>query len=87
MQILTARGCEAVGRRVRNGFRVKAGSRISPDVAESFKMQRIQYGERLFLIAEGIVRDDVFSRDYTFISAAYAASVISGMHGREKMWK
>ena len=83
--VLKSRGSEAHGHPVEDGFLVEKGSRISPDVAESFS--KAQYANRLYLLAENIIDVDVFTQDHIFPSAAWAASVISGMEGKTKMWK
>ena len=84
--VLKSRGSEAHGHPVEGGFLVEKGSRISPDVVPS--LSDYQKAQRLYLIAEHIIDDDyVFTADHTFPSAAWAASVISGMKGVAKMWK
>ncbi len=85
--VLKSRGCEAYGDPTENGFLVRKGSRLSPDVTDKFK-DSVKFANRLYLITEGIVNDDyVFTKDYEFFSAANAASVISGSAGRSDMWK
>ena len=87
---LTSRGSEAYGYFTGNGdeFVVTKGSCVSPDVCESFKKQTVMYAYRLFLETEHIVEmDGLFRCDHKFLSAAYAASIISGMSGRRSMWK
>ena len=84
--VLRSRGAEAYGYPTEKGFLVKKGSRLSPDVTEKFK-NSVKYPNRLYLETEHIVEDDIFVKDYTFFSAAHAASVISGMAGRIDMWK
>ena len=83
--VLRSRGSEAYGYLVEDGFLVEKGSRISPDVAPSFS--RAQYANRLYLLAEGVIDVDVLTADHTFPTAAWAASIISGMEGKTKMWK
>ena len=83
--VLRSRGSEAHGHPVDDGFLVEKGSRISPDVTESFS--KAMYANRLYLLAENIIDVDTFTTDHIFPSAAWAASVISGMKGTEKMWK
>ena len=83
---LISRGSEAEGYQTEDGFVVKAGSRISPDVAESFT-HTAQYVNRLYLLAENVIDIEVFTVDHTFPTAAWAASIISGMKGVRKMWK
>ena len=84
--VLKSRGSEAHGHPVEDGFLVEKGSRISDDVVES--LSRYKHAQRLYLIAEHIIDDDyVFAADHVFPSAAWAASVISGMKGVAKMWK
>ena len=85
--VLRSRGAEAYGDPTENGFLVKKGSRLSPDVTDKFK-DSVKFANRLYLLTEGIVNDDyVFTKDFTFFSAANAASVISGSAGRADMWK
>ncbi len=85
--VLRSRGAEAYGEPTPDGFLVRKGSRLSPDVTDKFK-DSVKFANRMFLLAEGIVNDDyVFVKDYLFFSAAHAASVISGMEGRAGMWK
>ena len=83
--VLRSRGSEAYGHPTEDGFVVERGSRISPDVTPSFS--RAQYANRLYLLAEGVIDVDVFTADHTFPTAAWAASIISGMEGKTKMWK
>lgn len=47
----------------------------------------MKFGNRLILLAEHIIDIDTFTKDYTFFSAAHAASIISGTAGRADMWK
>lgn len=84
--VLRSRGSSAEGYPVENGFLVKVGSRLSPDVSST--LSPYKHAIRLYLIAEHIVDEDyVFTRDYTFPSAAWAASVIAGMKGKADMWR
>ena len=84
--VLKSRGSEAEGYPTKDGFVVKAGSRISPNVVPA--LSKYKQAQRLYLISEHIIDDDyVFASDYTFPTAAWAAAVISGMHGRKSMWK
>ena len=84
--VLRSRGSEAHGHPVEDGFLVEKGSRISPDVVPS--LSNYQHAQRLYLVLERIIgEDDVFTEDHIFPSAAWAASVISGMKGNASMWK
>lgn len=55
------------------------GSAISPKVAPSFECaSKFYYRLRNKLIDEGVIRDNVFQRDYEFTSATGAAAVTVG---------
>ena len=84
--ILRSRGAEAYGEPTPEGFLVKKGSRISPDVTEAFKNSS-KYANRLYLLMNQTLDVDVFKKDFVFPSAAWAASIISGSQGKANMWK
>lgn len=57
-------------------FLVLAGSCVAPSVTDSLQQNYIDLRNQL--LADGTIKDNVFTRDYTFTSASAAASVILG---------
>ena len=57
-------------------FLVLAGSCVAPSVTDSLQQKYIDLRNQL--LADGTIKDTVFTRDYTFTSASAAASVILG---------
>ena len=61
------------------GFTVIAGSRISDHVTESLKIHGKAYLKlREKLILEGVIKDEVFTRDYELSAPSAASTVILG---------
>lgn len=86
-KIKAARGADAQGLLVSDGFAVLKGSKISvsevPSIAASLASLRGK------LISDGIVNSDLeFTRDYVFTSPSLAASVLMGRNANGKAeWK
>lgn len=57
-------------------FLVLAGSCVAPSVTDSLQQNYIDLRNQL--LADGTIKDNMFTRDYTFTSASAAASVILG---------
>lgn len=73
------RGVYAEGYPTASGFLVLKGSVISDHITDSFEIAcRWYYALRQQLIADGVIRDRVFTVDYEFKSPTAAASVIIG---------
>ena len=70
---------DASGKVVDDGFVVFKGSRISNEIAESFKSCNYLV-LRNKLLANGTIVDSVFEKDYLFSSCSAAASVIRGIN-------
>ena len=87
MYIKAARGADAKGFLVSDGFLVAKGSRIAFDTTASMPDTLVKFRNRL--INKGIVSTDfVFLNDYIFTSPSLAASVVMGRsaNGRTE-WK
>lgn len=87
MYIKAARGADAKGVLVSDGFLVVKDSRIAFDITASMPDTLVKFRSRL--IEKGIVSTDyVFQNDYIFTSPSLAASVVMGRsaNGRTE-WK
>ena len=74
---LVIRGSNATGiAGTDSDFIVKAGSRISPDITSSCHSTYLDM--RKELIRQGVIVNQIFTRDYTFASVSAAAVVIGG---------
>ena len=84
---LSSRGADATGYFTGQQFVVLAGSRMSPDVTESFK-KRGEYKHRQKLELTALIKDGVVQDDIFFTSMSTAASVLAGasLNGRTA-WK
>lgn len=71
------------------GFTIVAQSRIKSKIASSFKEgQPTYYALRKKLIDSGIIKDNVFVKDYEFSSPSAASSVLLGRNSSgKKDWK
>ena len=74
----TSQNAEATGFVSEGGFTVIEGSRVSDVVAPSLKTNGNYDKLRLCLEADGIITDQVFTRDYEFSSPSAASSVVCG---------
>lgn len=75
--LLSGRGGSASGYPLDSeNFIVYAGSKVSTDVTDGFPQTYANL--RNSLVADGIIVDGVFSRDYTFTSSSAAACVVLG---------
>ena len=87
MYIKAARGADAKGFLVSDGFLVVSGSRIALDTTASMPDTLVKFRNRL--IEKGIVSTNyIFQNDYIFTSPSLAASVVMGRsaNGRTE-WK
>ena len=72
---------------VDDGFVVLKGSRVSDNIAPSFKKYGY-YRLRVKLVDEGIIVDSIFTRDFHFSSSSAAASVVIGSNSNGwRSWK
>lgn len=70
------RACSAIGKQTLEGFLVSKGSKIAEETVVSFSNSlKIMRDD---LISEGIIKDFIFTEDYSFSSPSAAASLISG---------
>ena len=80
------RYCKANGIKVSDGFLVLKGSKISEELTTSLRF----YSKRIIrnLIYDGIIKDYIFTENYTFSSPSAAACVVTGRsaNGLEE-WK
>ena len=75
--MLAGRGANATGYPGNEDeFVVLKGSRIAPDVTNGFQPNYLS--QRKELIAEGVIKDNQFVKDYRFPSTSAAAAVILG---------
>lgn len=75
--MLAGRGANATGYPGNEDeFVVLKGSRIAPDVTNGFQTNYLS--QRKELIAEGVIKDNQFVKDYRFPSTSAAAAVILG---------
>lgn len=80
------RACKAVGMQTIEGFLVSKGSKIAEETTPSLQKSIQQKIESL--ISSGIIKDFVFTENYTFPSPSAAASVVSGRSANGlKEWK
>ena len=78
-QFCSGSNAEAKGYESKGGFTVLANSIISDHVTESFKTKCAGYYKlRSRLIADGIIEDRRFTKDYEFSSPSAASSVVLG---------
>ena len=68
------------------GFLVSKGSKIAEET--TFSLQKSIQQKRENLISNGIIKDFVFTENYTFSSPSMAASIVSGRSANGlKEWK
>ena len=80
------RACKAVGMQTIEGFLVSKGSKIAEETTPSLQKSIQQKIENL--ISNGIIKDFVFTENYTFSSPSMAASIVSGRSANGlKEWK
>ncbi len=85
--ITAARGADATGYLVPDGFTVCEGSKIATSTAPSMSNNLVDL--RLKLINKGIINDSfVFTTDYNFSSPSLAAAVVMGRNANGRTeWK
>lgn len=85
--IKAARGANAKGILVTDGFAVIKGSHIAIETTKSMSDSLIKFREKL--IQKGIVNSDhVFTTDYVFTSPSLAASIVMGRNANGRTeWK
>ena len=72
-------GANATGFVSPEGFTVLKGSTISGHIVASFKQQgKTYYNLRNRLIKDGVIQDDIFTKDYEFSAPSAASAVILG---------
>jgi hypothetical protein len=73
---MTARGSDAYGYKgPENAFFVKKGSKIAPDVTSTFTKRKLDE-VREVLINTGVIKDGVFTCDWSFGSRSTAATMV-----------
>ena len=85
--IKTARGADASGYSVPDGFVVKKGSAVASSTVESMPSNLVKYRDGLY--ADGTITSlHTFSKDCIFTSPSYAAAIVMGRsaNGRTE-WK
>ena len=85
--IKAARGADATGVLVADGFLVVKGSRVAKDTAPSMSSNLINLRKKLF--DKGVIKQDfVFVSDYIFTSPSLAAAVVMGRNANGRTeWK
>ena len=82
-----AKDADATGFKSNEGFTVQKGSRIASTVAPAFTSSNYAI-IRDALKQDGVIRDDMFQRDYGFSSPSAAASVVLGNSSNGRLlWK